>query len=109
MKLTTVLSTFLAVSPALGCLETFGLITPADTFAFALSIDNDVVTCNSNWGWRIDQDGHFSLSCVDGYVYAFTLDGGLAWYSNGVESWQIQQPIQATGTGAWWAQKQFGC
>jgi hypothetical protein len=112
MKFTTLFTAAaLAISPALSCLQTFGVIAPPNTLAFALSVDNGEVTCNSDWGHYIDQDGHFSLSCLDGYVYAFTMNGEIAWYSNGVDSFQLQQPVQQDSTGSvfYWSQENFGC
>jgi len=111
MKLSTALSTtlqFLVISPALAGLEAFGVITPQGTLGYAITVDNNETTCNSNWGWRIDQDDHYSLECLPGYVYAFTLNGATSWYSNGVLSWELQQATQTDGSGAdWWDTKNF--
>jgi hypothetical protein len=119
MKLTILSSIalqFLAITPALSCLRTYGVITNSggsDAFVFALAIDNGAVVCSSSWGnVNIDQDGHFSLPCWSGYVYAMTFDGYTAWYSNGVQSWQLAQgiiPDINPGVWEWWEDNWFGC
>jgi hypothetical protein len=112
MKLTTLLSTtlqLLTITPALAYLEVTGAISIYGNLDLALSIDNGLTTCSSRWGSRIDQDGHFSLTCLSGYVYAFTQDGTMAWYANPVEAFSFTQQVDGELAEWSWDQKQFGC
>jgi hypothetical protein len=113
MKLTSLslpILTFLLATPTLACLEIYGVLDLTDAgseFAFALTVDNGSETCGERYGAvRIDQDGHWSLACAEGYVYAFTLDGTTAWYSNGINSWSFSQSVVnldgGDGSYAWW-------
>ena len=88
MKLFLFLS---ALTSTLACLHTWG-----DTHADALpglsgigscgAIDNGLTVCHSDWGSRIDQDGHYSITCLPGYVYAFTKNGAKTWYANPINA-----------------------
>jgi hypothetical protein len=45
----------------------------------------------------IDQDDHFSINYIPGYIYAFTQDGTFAWYgysANGKHSFSCGQQTQ---------------
>lgn len=77
----------LAVSPVMACLRHHGYIvhdpivgTTMDGDAEA--IDNGVVVCSARMGLRTDQDGHFSLGCLPGYVYAISKNGKDIWFRN---------------------------
>jgi len=112
MKFTTLFSTaLLAVAPALGCLETAGIINPVSgtQLQFAVAIDNGAVVCDSNLGWRIDQDHNFSVHCIPGYVYAFTPSGQQAWYSNGQQAWSFTQQVTFSGNVNVFSEERFGC
>jgi hypothetical protein len=112
MKFTTLISAaLLAAAPALGCLETAGIINPVSgtQLQFAIAIDNGAVVCDSNLGWRIDQDNNFSVHCNPGYVYAFTPSGQQAWYSNGINSWSFTQQVTFSGNVNVWSEERFGC
>lgn len=86
MKLLTLLSALTLTTPTLACLHVYGNIAgdpflgPSVWSVFA--VDNGLTVCSSDMGARIDQDGHFSMGCLSGYVYAFTKDGRTAWYGN---------------------------
>jgi len=70
-------------------------------------------SCDVEFGpTRIDQDGHFSIACNGGRVYAFTVDGTTAWYNNGINAFRFtQDPIPVPGNGARyeWHTYNFGC
>ena len=74
---------FLA-TPTLGCLHTWGYLNwfsnSGYTFVDVHVDDNGSRVCDSDWGWRIDNDGHPSLTCLDGYIYA--TNGETSWYAN---------------------------
>jgi hypothetical protein len=107
MKLTTFL---LAITPAaLACLETTGSISTTGNPSSIQTIDNGLTTCDSDWGWRIDQDGHISLNCLANYIYAVTLDGSMAWYRNPVTAFSFTQEVAAEGDEFWWNDFYFGC
>ena len=78
----------LAASPALACLQLKGYIVNdpilgGPTTDSSIAIDNGQVVCDINWdGFRTDQDGHWSLGCLPGYVYAYSKDGTKAWFKN---------------------------
>jgi len=105
----------LAIAPALGCLQTLGVIDDDNHVLLALSIDNGEVTCNSNWGTRIDQDNHISISCLPGYFYAIDnyffsgSKGRTAWYGNGITAYTLAQKIQSSSYIHWWDDTNFGC
>lgn len=87
MKLLTLLSGFLTfIAPTLGCLHVYGNIAGdpvlGPTVWGVFAVDNGAIVCSSDMGARFDQDGHFSMGCLNGYVYAFTKDGRTAWYKN---------------------------
>lgn len=88
MKLSNLLPTTLGlIAPTLGCLHTEGYTLPGTgDLVYAFSNDNGKTTCTNDWGYRQGQDGHWSLTCLPGYVYAFDKDGHQHWYSNGVNS-----------------------
>jgi len=96
----------LIIAPALSCLFTYGVTDDSndpDGFVYALTVDNGAVTCSSEYGSRVDQDGHLSMGCLPGYVYAFSLDGLTAWYSNGINSWELaQQPRDFSPVLVWY-------
>ncbi|KAH8892378.1 hypothetical protein GQ53DRAFT_746223 [Thozetella sp. PMI_491] len=88
--------------PALACLEYMGWVTANGDLNFAQTVDNGVITCDSTKGWYIDQDGHFSLTCISNYVYAFTRDGKTAWYANPSNSFQLDQAPTISSTYTFW-------
>lgn len=84
---------------ALACLRVHGYIvhdplvgTTMD--ADAEAIDNGVVVCSARMGLRTDQDGHFSLGCLPGYVYAVTKDGKHAWFHNPQNRFEFDQSVK---------------
>ncbi|KAH7351333.1 hypothetical protein BKA65DRAFT_500203 [Rhexocercosporidium sp. MPI-PUGE-AT-0058] len=122
MNLKPLLSTAIfavSVIPTLACLQTAGVVGQHrydGTWAmvYAYSIDNGLTTCNTQWGYRIDQDGHFSLSCLPGYVYAFTQNGAVAWYANPVNAFSFTQNPLVEWTSNYvveweWSDSHFGC
>jgi hypothetical protein len=85
MKLILTLS---AIPSALACLHVWGQtsISPLpDLSGIGRSgaNDNGREVCNSDWGSRIDQDGHYSIGCIPGYYYAFSKGGDISYYGNG--------------------------
>jgi hypothetical protein len=61
MKLTAIFSTslkLLAVTPIIGCLETFGVVVKNTYLGAAFTIDNGLVTCDSNWGSQFNDEGN---------------------------------------------------
>jgi hypothetical protein len=86
MKVSTLTSftlQLLAVQPIIACLIVRGSVNNEDgTVSFARITDNGLEVCSNGWGWRIDQDNHFSLTCLSGYVFAWTRDSTFAWYRN---------------------------
>jgi len=122
MNLKTLLSTAtfaVSIVPTLACLQTAGVVGQYRSdgswhMDYAYTIDNGLTTCDTQWGYRIDQDGHFSLSCLPGYVYAFTLDGSFAWYANPVNAFSFTQTPYVDWTTSviveWeWSDSYFGC
>ncbi|KAF1944126.1 hypothetical protein EJ02DRAFT_464434 [Clathrospora elynae] len=84
MKLLLALS---AIPAALACLHTWGdahddALPGLDGIGSCGAVDNGLTVCSSDWGSRIDQDGHYIISCLPGYVYAFTKNGATTWYAN---------------------------
>ncbi|KAF8859352.1 hypothetical protein BDZ45DRAFT_742389 [Acephala macrosclerotiorum] len=104
--------------PHLACLQVVGVVTKGTSggwfLQYAYTIDNWLTTCESAWGTRIDQDGHFSLTCLPGYVYAFAFDATFAWYANPVNAFPFSQtpvptPISQLGEQWTWQENLFGC
>lgn len=120
MKIFNILSASLslfAISPSFACLHTYGEVHSDTeerhwTVVWAGATDNGLDVCDTAWGnARIDQDGHFSIPCLPGYVYAFTEDGLTAWYSNGINAFRFaQSPSSPEGGYDWtWQTYNFGC
>ncbi|KAH8721498.1 hypothetical protein GQ44DRAFT_761877 [Phaeosphaeriaceae sp. PMI808] len=89
MKLLATLATALAFTlPTLACLRIKGGIThdplPGLSGIWNVeAIDNGVTVCGGKIpGSWIDQDGHYSMGCLPGYVYAFEKNGNKAWFKN---------------------------
>ena len=99
----------LAITPALACLHTSGEIDVPGGLSYAYSNDNGETTCTNDWGWRIDQDGHYSLTCLPGYVYAFSQDGYQAWYANPSESFSWIQDASGDLNIISWDNWMYGC
>jgi hypothetical protein len=83
MKLTTLLASLLTVTtPTLACLHVYGNIihdpVVGDSVWSVFAVDSGAIVCSSDMGARFDQDNHFSMGCLPGYVYAFTRDGRTA-------------------------------
>jgi hypothetical protein len=96
--------------PSLGCLHTEGYTLPGDgALVYAFSNDNGRTTCTNDWGSREDQDGHWSLTCLPGYVYAFTKDGSQHWYSNGVNAYSWWTTVSTGGHAMQWDDWRFDC
>lgn len=74
----------LLTSPALACLHAKGSITVSPLpelsgiSAEVWDNDNDHPVCTGPT--RIDQDGHYSLTCRPGYYWAISKNGAYAWY-----------------------------
>ena len=110
MKLTIFVYTaleLLTIAPALACLEATGSVSTSGNVDFIRVTDNGAITCNSDWGWRIDQDNHISLSCLSGYIYAVTKDGSLAWYQNPVNAYSFTQSVSGDLDEFYWDQFEF--
>lgn len=88
MKVLTFGSLLLATSmnPVMGCLLVAGEINDrSSTLVWAFAIDNGDTVCNfgkSSYSYHIDQDGHYSLGCKPGYVYAVDRYGLQGWFQN---------------------------
>ncbi len=98
----------LVAAPSLACLEAMGWVTSSGDLDFAQTIDNGQITCDSTRGSRIDQDGHISLTCNAGYVYAFTKDGKTAWYANPSQSFTLDLSPDTESAYVFW-DKNFFC
>ncbi|KAH7401713.1 hypothetical protein DE146DRAFT_779905 [Phaeosphaeria sp. MPI-PUGE-AT-0046c] len=134
MKLPTRLILAISAIPyASGCLRVHGSIQKVPDIisgtggidAGCEAIDNGRVVCSAQWGSRIDQDNHYSISCLPGYVWAFTKNGAVSWYSNGVNSFQFDNDVKSeryccvgacddkgpkfSCTDYYWDKKLFGC
>jgi len=121
MKISNILSpslSLLAISPSFACLHTYGELYLDNNLEYHLSwagaTDNGLDVCDTAWGdARIDQDGHFSLVCLPGYIYAFEPDGAQAWYSNGINAYSFKQGVACVpNTGCvytTWQTYNFGC
>jgi len=112
MKLKSLLPTAVLLSiasPALACLQVTGKIVGNGIYS-ATVVDNGLTVCNAAWGWRVDQDDHFSLTCISPYIYAVTRNGGLAWYRNPATAFSFTQNTSPAGrfTIDFWT-SQFGC
>ncbi|KFY88751.1 hypothetical protein V500_06148 [Pseudogymnoascus sp. VKM F-4518 (FW-2643)] len=95
MKTTFIFPTVLILlRPTVACLHAWGTIThslwPGLSGITAQVDDNGGRVCSG--GSHFDQDGHYSLTCVPGYVYAVTQDGGFAWYRAGSNAYSWIQP-----------------
>ncbi|KAH8898310.1 hypothetical protein GQ53DRAFT_759562 [Thozetella sp. PMI_491] len=83
MKLSsTALGLFGGILGAQACVHTYGSIT-VDPLGIQTGIgaeiwDNGSVVCGGPW--RIDQDDHYSATCIPGYIFAVSRTGVLAWY-----------------------------
>lgn len=110
MKLSALLTAALiAAAPALACLETTGAIDLAGNVQRITAIDNGVLVCDSDWGHRIDKDGHISLTCKAGYVYAVTKDGSMGWYKNPTNAFSFKQVVGGSHQTFYWSEKRYGC
>jgi len=123
MKLILALSALSALPAALACLQVSGQIrTTAGPPSVDSSkvMDNGAEVCNAGGGVQIDQDGHFTLKCLPGYIYAFTTDGKQAWYRNPVNAFSFVQSVKPERWGCFpqtdepcavvsWNQRMFGC
>ncbi|KAF2191297.1 hypothetical protein K469DRAFT_720281 [Zopfia rhizophila CBS 207.26] len=86
MKLLYLLPAFLTLSPlASACLHVWGSyerrLDNAQKYILKgqiVAVDNRVVVCNSDWGWKQDQDNHLNVFCLPGYV--MSVDGADLWY-----------------------------
>ncbi|KAK6070016.1 hypothetical protein SCUP515_08694 [Seiridium cupressi] len=97
------LSAFLPITTVLGCLHTESFTeSGTGNLVYAFSNDNGATTCTNDWGYREDQDGHWSLTCLPGYVYAFTKDGSRHWYSNGIYSFSWTSAVSTAGHTIQW-------
>jgi hypothetical protein len=95
LRLSTVVAlTLMSLTPALACLHSTGSIVHdplgINSGISATVTDNGGVVC-TDANSRIDQDGHYSLGCIPGYVYAVTKDARTAWYGYGSVSFQFLQ------------------
>ncbi|OBT40068.1 hypothetical protein VE00_09373 [Pseudogymnoascus sp. WSF 3629] len=110
MKLSALLpAALIAAAPALACLETNGSIDLAGNVERITAIDNGTLVCDSAWGHRIDQDGHISLTCKPGYVYAVTKDGSMGWYRNPTNAFSFKQVVGGSHQTFYWSEKRYGC
>src|SRR6187549_1960169 len=92
MKLTTLTLLLATIAPALGCLVIEGTIDmDADTVDYVRVIDNGALVCHAGLGVRTDQDNHYSVGCIPGYIYAVTKDGGFAWFRNHDRAYSFSQ------------------
>ena len=84
MKSHTILSTALTfMTPALACLNAYGQIThnplPGLSGLGEVNvIDNGLKVCSTDFGSFIDQDNHYGVGCLPGYIYTFKQDGSQA-------------------------------
>ncbi|KAK9776933.1 hypothetical protein SCAR479_06334 [Seiridium cardinale] len=106
MKLSAFLPTTLGLIPittVLGCLHTEGYTEPGTgNLVYAFSNDNGATTCTDDWGYREDQDGHWSLTCLPGYACNFAKDGSRHWYSNGINSFSWTSTVSTGGHAIQW-------
>jgi hypothetical protein len=113
MKLITVFSATLqlfTIVPTLACLVVEGTIDiELNWLDYARVVDNGLLVCSNSWGVRIDQDNHYSLGCLPGYIYAVTTDGGMAWYRNPVTAFSFTQHHSNADSTWYFDTKQFGC
>lgn len=110
MKLSAILPAALfAAAPALACLETSGSIDLSGQILGIKAIDNGVVVCDSDWGHRIDQDNHISVSCKPGFVYAMTKDATMAWFKNPHNAFSFKQQVGGAHQTFYWNEKRYGC
>ncbi|KAE9377581.1 hypothetical protein N431DRAFT_451763 [Stipitochalara longipes BDJ] len=90
-------STSLTSIAALACVHVSGYIEHdlnpggANEGKFAQLWDNGDLKCSGTF--RIDQDNHYSVNCVNGYYYTMTQNAG-AWYGYGSASFQWDQNPQ---------------
>jgi hypothetical protein len=97
MKLSALVLILSATVPSvLACVHSFGSIT-ADPFDINSGIgaelwDNGSQVCGDPF--RIDQDGHYSASCIPGYVFALSKNGVHAWYGYGNNAFQWNQDVK---------------
>jgi hypothetical protein len=85
LSLSPIFSTLTLLTPALGCVQAWGLTSEDDFVDLAVNAaltDNRGEVCSTAvyGGWRIDQDNHISVNCVSGYVWAFTQNSETSWY-----------------------------
>lgn len=110
MKLSALLpAVVIAAAPALACLETIGSIDLAGNVQRITAVDNGVTVCDSDRGHRIDQDGHISVTCNAGFVYAVTKDGSMGWYKNPKSEFSFRQVVGGSHQTLYWNEKRYGC
>jgi hypothetical protein len=112
MKLTTIFSIvlqLLAITPALGCLEVFGAIELGALFLFAITVDNGLVTCDTNWGQGNNPDGSLYVNCLSGYAYTVSSDGQTGWYNNPINGFQFSQNCYPGEAYVLFQDTYFGC
>ncbi|OBT68030.1 hypothetical protein VE03_01453 [Pseudogymnoascus sp. 23342-1-I1] len=110
MKLSALLpAALIAAAPALACLETSGSIDLAGNVQRIIAVDNGVTVCDSDRGHRIDQDGHISVTCNPGFVYAVTKDGSMGWYRNPKNAFSFKQVVGGSHQTLYWSEKRYGC
>ncbi|KAF2488781.1 hypothetical protein BU16DRAFT_544941 [Lophium mytilinum] len=91
-----------SVGKALACVHAYGYIDDCpidvgDCGRYATLTDNGGVVCQGDIG-TIDQDGHYTIHCNPGYVWAFTQNLAHSWYGYGSASFQWDQHVD---TGSW--------
>ncbi|KFY39990.1 hypothetical protein V494_03721 [Pseudogymnoascus sp. VKM F-4513 (FW-928)] len=110
MKFTTLIpAALIAAAPALACLETIGSIDLRGNVQSIVAIDNGVTVCDSARGHRIDQDGHISVTCNPGFVYAVTKDASMGWYKNPKNAFSFKQNVGGSHQTLYWNEKRYGC
>ncbi|KAH6716320.1 hypothetical protein BKA61DRAFT_602933 [Leptodontidium sp. MPI-SDFR-AT-0119] len=88
-----------SVGKALACVEAFGYIDDCpfdvgDCGKYAQLTDNGGIVCGGPIG-AIDQDGHYTIHCNPGYVWAFTQDLAHSWYGYGSAAFQWDQHVDS--------------
>lgn len=110
MKLSALVpAALLAAAPAFACLETVGSVSVTGVVERITAVDNGVTVCDSDWGHRIDQDNHISVTCKAGFVYAVTKDGSMGWYKNPKTAYSFRQVVGGGHQTLYWNEKRYGC
>ena len=91
------------------CLQVSGSISVTGNDVHASTVDNGVVTCNSDWGWHED-GGFIYLGCLPNYRYSFRADPpDIGYYNNPSNGFTFSQNWGGSHQSYYWQLSLYGC